>query len=394
MDTKVIAIIIAAVVVVGGASAFVILNNDGNNTDDSRFNIISRVNSEGSGIYIKADLVEFDANDMPVNKANGTSFFTVVGDKWTVTADNKSAWDGLTFGTPGTPTIQHTQLADLAHTMGLDFKLTGKGTGKGAMYYDSGMASSDKIISNTVIDGGIIWEPQHQVVIANEGYVQLALTNDIFPNHTCCVIAGNEKYMKSNVETTERFLQGYIKSVDDINRILLDPKSQDYSDFLKFVEEKVPALKGKTESTKAALANINYLYADDNGGDLSGLKASIADLVVNLAKNEVLKNEIVNPSAFADKFVDDSYIKGAITNKYEDNGNTTIKVAVISGDIHQIAIHWASEQGFFSGITLSIVENTNGGGVATSIVNGEAQYGFLGAPPATITTVNSGYITA
>ena len=107
-----------------------------------------------------------------------------------------------------------------------------------------------------------------------------------------------------------------------------------------------------------------------------------------------MKKEIVNPSAFADKFVDDSYIKGAITNKYEDKSNTTIKVAVISGDIHQIAIHWASEKGFFSGITISIVENTNGGGVATSIVNGEAQYGFLGAPPATITTVNSGYITA
>ncbi|MGN1045209.1 MAG: hypothetical protein ACI4Q9_04555 [Candidatus Methanomethylophilaceae archaeon] len=393
MDNKIIALLVAVVVVAGGASAFVILNYDGDNTDDSRFNVIARVNSEGSGIYIKEDLVKI-VDGMPVNANNDTPFFTVEDDVWTVTPDNKDAWDGLVFGTPGPSTIQHTQLVDLAHKMGLEFKLAGNGTAKGAMYFDSGMSASDKIISSTIIDGGIIWEPQHQIVISNDKYTQLALTNDIFPDHTCCIIAGNEKYMKNNVEITERFLQGYVEAVKDINRILADPSSDDYKAFVAFVLKNVPSLSGDTDAAEVALSNITYLYADDENGDLSVLKTSIADLVVNLTTNGSITKDVTDPAAFADAFVDDTYLKGALTNEYEKKDDTTVFVAVITGDIHQIAIHWASEKDYFNGITIKTVDSTNGAGVAGAVVNGEAQFGFMGAPPATITTVNSGYITA
>ena len=155
-------------------------------------------------------------------------------------------------------------------------------------------------------------------------------------------------------------------------------------------------MNDKPEITKKALENITYLYADDAQGDLDNLESDIAQLVKNLGDIGVFKKSVSNPELFAEEFVTQTYIKKAIDEDYTSGGNASIKVAVITGDIHQIAIHWGIHKGFFSdlGVTIDVVGSTNGAGVATALVNGEATFGFLGAPPATITTINSGYITA
>ena len=108
------------------------------------------------------------------------------------------------------------------------------------------------------------------------------------------------------------------------------------------------------------------------------------------------KKDVSNPELFAEEFVKQTYLKKAISEDLGTSSTGRVKVAVITGDIHQIAIHWADEKGYFSslGLGVDIVGSNNGAGVATALINGEATLGFLGAPPATITTVNAGYITA
>lgn len=398
MDNKLFVTIIAVVLVISGVSiaAFNYDPGDGDVSNDNMFNIIARANSEGSGLYIKESVIGGMKDGMPTR--NNTPFFN---QDWSVSEGNKAAWDGLVFGTPGTSSIQHTQLADLAARMGLDFTLysTSGSSKDNTLYYDSGITNAGQAITSTVIHGGILWEPQYQLIVTStEGnFVPLALTNDVFEGHTCCIVAGNTKYMRANESATLRFLAGYVNAVKDVNRILKDTGSNEYVDFVNFVKEKVPALKDVDSSvTKAALGNINYLYSDDDKGNLDKLENDIAELVNGLGKIGSFTKKVSNPQLFAEDFVTHSYIKKAIAGDYSKDDKVSISVAVITGDIHQIAIHWAVEKGYFDdlGVNINIVGSTNGAGVATALVNGEATFGFLGAPPATVTTVNSGYITA
>ena len=73
-----------------------------------------------------------------------------------------------------------------------------------------------------------------------------------------------------------------------------------------------------------------------------------------------------------------------------------ITVAVISGDIHQLAIHYAMAMNIFEeyGINITLSQQPNGDGVAVALENGSAQIGFIGAPPMTIKVINSEYVTA
>ena len=52
--------IIVAIVAVAGVATFVLLSQEKKDVqfDDSAFNVIGRVNSEGSGLYIDANIIE------------------------------------------------------------------------------------------------------------------------------------------------------------------------------------------------------------------------------------------------------------------------------------------------------------------------------------------------
>ncbi|MBR6203633.1 MAG: ABC transporter substrate-binding protein [Candidatus Methanomethylophilaceae archaeon] len=224
-------------------------------------------------------------------------------------------------------------------------------------------------------------------------YVSLGLTNNFFPDHTCCVIAANYNYLQNNAEGAEKFLAGYYDAVKFVENSINNPSSDDYKWLVSFSKTKVPGLND--QEVKDALTNISYLYADGNNGNLSSLKSDIASLVGGLKDVGALQKEITDPASFANNFVNDTYMKTAIEDKDSlKPGTATVKVAVISGDIHQIAVHVGIEKGMFRdyGVTVEISNATNGGGIATSLINGDAQLGFLGAPPATINMINFGYV--
>jgi ABC-type nitrate/sulfonate/bicarbonate transport system substrate-binding protein len=89
--------------------------------------------------------------------------------------------------------------------------------------------------------------------------------------------------------------------------------------------------------------------------------------------------------------VDDKYLKDAVAGKASKEGTATLKVAVINGDIHQLAIHVAIAKGYFAeyGLTISLSTGGSGGDIATLLTSKDVQIGFLGAPPATLKTINS-----
>ena len=224
-------------------------------------------------------------------------------------------------------------------------------------------------------------------------YVSLGLTNNFFPDHTCCVIATNYSYLENNSRGVEKFLAGYHDAVIFVDQAIKNPTSDDYKWLIEFSKKKVPGLS--EQEVKDALSNISYLYADGNDGNLSTLKSDVQSLITGLKDVGALTKEVTDPAKFSDNYVNDTYMKEAIQNKESlKSGTASMKVSVISGDIHQIAIHVGIEKGMFRefGVSIEISNATNGGGVATSLINGDAQIGFLGAPPATINMINFGYI--
>ena len=166
MNSKaIIAIAVVAVVAIAGVSAFVLLGDkkDSAEYDGSAFNVISRVNSEGSGLYVDKEYVD-TTGDMPVRKYTDTPFF---GTNYTLSEANKDAWGGLIFGDPGASSIQHTQLASIAQKVGLKFTqyLDGTTTEADTLYYITNLSNKGLVETNDKINGGILWEPQFQRII-------------------------------------------------------------------------------------------------------------------------------------------------------------------------------------------------------------------------------------
>src|SRR5574344_1239460 len=99
MDKKIIAIVVAAVVVAAGVGVFFF--NSGKADDDKGLSVLARVNTEGSGLYLKQGEI-------------ASEYLVINGDK-TVTY-NPAKWGGKIFGTPGMITIQHMQFKELVET--------------------------------------------------------------------------------------------------------------------------------------------------------------------------------------------------------------------------------------------------------------------------------------
>ncbi len=382
MDTKTIAIAVVAILVIAGAGVFIAMN-DGNTSDGdltTAAKIISRVNTDGSGIYMKTtyESVEFfDSDKNPI----------------------KEAWDKKVFGTPGTASIQHVQLQEIVTGMGLSFVKYDGSKSSGNVYYVDNVTNADAATTKVAeqLDGGILWEPQYSKIIADDQYFGLITTNDLYPGHTCCVIAGSESFLKNNSDATVAFLAGYIKAVDWINVALEDKTSDDYKKLVSICEKYTEGLTD--EIIEDALINVKYTYADDVYGSLSKLKEDVAELEESLTISGNILKPITSygfkgTTDFADTFIDESYLKNAVSGGDDVKlaEKKTVRVALIEGDIHQIAIRVAVELGFFDyyNVDVSIHSIQKGPAVALEVIQGkETDIGFAGAPPMTINTVNT-----
>lgn len=401
MNTKTIAIVVVVIVVIAAIATAVVVMDDDDDSDEATYqsgayNVVARVNSEGSGLFIKnSDVTEQNG----ILYRNGTPFYSVNGDVYTVSTSNANAWGGLVFATPGTTSIQHTQMASLAQSLGLGFRLyqSGQSLSSSNIYYYTNLSNFSLITSDDVkgvIDGGIIWEPQYQRVIqeASDTFRPLALTNNLFPGHTCCIIVGSHSFLERNADAAERFLAGYAKAVDFVNTTIAAGSGSDYDWLVNFTATQASL---NTAEVEAAFKNITYLYADNSSGSLDALEGDIANLITSLDSLNAITGEYKDAAALADEFVDDSYLEDAIKGDFSTSGSVSVTVATITGDIHQIALHVAVEKGFFSdyNLTVNLSQGANGGAIAAAMQNGTADFGFLGAPPATITTINAGLIT-
>ena len=370
MDKKVV--LTAAIVVAFLLSSSILVLFYNQEAEDNEINLVARVNTEGSGIYLDA---QYDPRDFVQFNDDGTIAYDDDG-KVIYKVD---AWRGKIFGTPGPTSIQHLQLQSIVvNDLGLKYLPYTVGTtlSDDAVYHVSNItnAAAFESTSNRNLAGGILWEPQVQAILASDvrEAVLLMTTNDFDPGHACCVIGASHEFITSNPQVTVRFLAAYIEAVDWLNAAKQDKSSEEYQYLLNVAADRT----GITDRQvlENALDIVTYTYGGQGEGDTA------------YAPLTSLENE------FAQRYVNDGYLAQAMELEIPESGysKANVTVGVISGDIHQIAIHLGMDLGIFDkyGINITVNSAANGGGVATSLQNGEADFGFVGAPPMTIAVIN------
>ena len=390
----------AAIVVAFLLSSSILVLFYNQEDDDKEISLIARVNTEGSGIYIDDD---YEAEQFIRLNTDGSVYKDENG-KITYYAE---FWEGKIFGTPGSTSIQHVQLRGIVEGMGLDFKpyiegSTDTSPGCNAVYYIDSITNAAAFENTPVAIGGIAWQPQYEALLQSTKRPcnSMMTTADFDPGHTCCVIGASHEFITSNYDVTVRFLAGYIMAVDWINDALSDKSSEKYAELVQLAMERT-GINNRTV-VENALDSVVYTYGADGVGDteeapLTSLENAISSLVGGLNLSEKVKRQgFSSDHEFAQRFVNDGYLSDALDYKRNESGysKTTVTVATIAGDIHQLAVHLGVQQGFFDlyGIDVKLSSAANGAGVGTSLQNGEATFGFLGAPPITVAVVNGALI--
>ena len=414
MDKKIYAVIAVIIVVVAAVAVyFAVGNNNGNdNSDDEGLSIIARVNTDGSGLFLKAGENVSDYITVVNEEPNSGAYFGGEGE-WIVF--NPEAWGGKVIGTPGAATIQHVQLGQIAEAMGLNYAqyTVGQPTNSDTLYYIPSVSSyalfESTLNTTPALLGAIVWEPQYSVAL-QDGCVGIATTNQLFPGHTCCVVGADNAYVNSHQDETVRFMAAYIESVNRLNAAIQSGSGDAYDEVIQCALDNVAMPSGMSDEDKiaaieAAFELVVYKYADStevSDNPLADLEADVADLAVQFYEGGQVSRSysdlgFSSPEDLASKFVNESFIKDAMTYEKQDSYNTAnITVAVIGGDIHQLAIHYGMELNIFEdyGINITISSQNNGPAVFTALSNGNAQFGFIGVPPMTINSMNSGAISA
>lgn len=414
MDKKIYAVIVVVIVIIAAAAAVVLTMND--NDEDVDTSVIGRVNTDGSGIffneganpedYVQIVHTEEEPEGYHLGGQNVDGTYT-----WVIL--DREAWGGKIIADPGASTIQHVQLSQIAAAMDLEFMQysTGMTTNDETLYYVPNITTYQLYMStilNTPLDGGFFWEAQYSVAIEG-GCVGIVTTNDLFPGHTCCIIGASHSYISSHQDETVRFLAAYIESVNQMNAAIDSGSGEAFEEVMRVALANVSMPSSMTEEQcREAIIEawqiVNYTYADDvpAGQDPLGLlKDDMAELAEQFVDGNLVRNDanalgFDSYEAMADKLVQSQYMEQALTYQKQDSYETaTITVAVLGGDIHQLAIHYGMATGIFAeyGIQIEISSQQNGPAAYTAIANGNAQFAFLGAPPMTINAMNNGNIT-
>lgn len=402
----IVAIVAVAVVVTGGDD-----DDEGASSDVS---VLARVNTDGSGIYVKEGLNGEDyATIVYGDEPTDEEYYLGGGDTWVVF--NKDAWNGAVFGDPGDGTIQHEQLRTIADLMGLNLVTyttsSNPTSGDGNLYYVSGVNTYALFLQNLEnipeMAGAFQWEAQFSIALVN-GCDQVATTNEMFPGHTCCLVAGDTSFIEENYDVAVRFIAAYIESVEAMTDAIANHVTGQMDQLMEIAINNVTMLEDMTDEEKiaaieSAFSIVVYTYCDDATADdpLADLKDDMAELADDFYASGSVTQTIEDlgfesGEEYAETIVNSDVITDALAYELADDVETaTITVSVLTGDIHQLAIHYGIETGIFEeyGIEIELAYQSGGPAAFTTIVNGSADFALLGAPPLTINAINGGYIS-
>ena len=257
------------------------------------------------------------------------------------------------------------------------------------------------------IDGAITWEPY-----ASDAYLDgtaqiFAWSEDIWPNHPCCVVAVDDDFLEDNEDVVLQFLKAHIVANEWIDETIANPSDDPDSNYTLLLNMGAEFSQRNTTVVESSLNHMDLKYEMDQEwiDYLENIteKYEEQDLFTQTMQ-EAGYDDIPD---FIDTFVNESLIDRAQdvepVEDWETN-YTEVRVGYLVGDLHQFARVVASNvtvgermfgesKSIFAayGIKDVISEGgpyANGGYEMGAFGTGSIDIGYLGSPPAMLKHIN------
>ena len=193
--------------------------------------VISAAQTEGSGIVVAKDAGIDDVTDLA----------------------------GKKIATPGEASIQHMLLTYYLKENGMDISDLKVSAMK--------VPSMNDALKTNKIDGMITFEPYVSIAEKNGAKV-LAGSQDILPDHPCCVVVASDKYIENHPNETKKILEIHENATEFINKNTDEAAGMLPNDIVSDVEvEKMsmssfPFISGLNESYKQDVMDFMNLEVD------------------------------------------------------------------------------------------------------------------------------------
>ena len=293
MDNKIIAVIIAIVVVAVGA--FFLLGGSGDTvtigylpSDHDAALFVADAQGKYAENGINTKLVQFNnGGDLMTAMASGDVDIGYVGITPVLSSiakgvpvkvisaaqiegsgivvakdsgiDSVSDLAGKKIATPGEASIQHMLLTYYLNENGMDIKDLKVSAMK--------VPSMNDALKTGKIDGMITFEPYVSIAEKN-GAIVLAGSQDILPEHPCCVVVASDKFLESHPNETAKILEIHENATDFINNNTDEAAGLLPKDIVSDVEvEKVsmssfPFISGLDDEYKQSVMDFMDLEVD------------------------------------------------------------------------------------------------------------------------------------
>ncbi|MFA5312899.1 MAG: ABC transporter substrate-binding protein [Methanomassiliicoccales archaeon] len=242
--------------------------------------IVAKVNSEGSALVVD----------------EGVTNFTQL--------------KGKTVASPGTSSIQHLMLLELAEQNGMNVKLKGTDGDENTVYFVAMLPSlMDAALDTDQVDAAIGWEPfMSEIILAGDGHA-LLWSSDVWEDHPCCVIAVSRTFAETNPDTVKMFLEAFIEANNIIDDAMEQGSGEKYSRIMDLAE----TFAGVDEDV--VLDSMDHMTLDYHIGD------GFEDYLIQFAQSYIDLNAIpasklsdrgyANVTAYVDDLVQTQYLEEA-----------------------------------------------------------------------------------
>lgn len=253
------------------------------------------------------------------------------------------------------------------------------------------------------IDGAITWEPfASDVLLSGDGTIY-KWSNEIWPDHPCCVVAVDNDFLAENRDLTLRTLKAHIVATEWIINTIANPESENYTKLLQMGAE---FSERSTEVVNGSVSHIVFTYNITEA--FEDWMKIITQKYIDL---NLIQESVLGTRGYAD--VDDFVTNYFNTSLLEDardiqpsvtilNEGNPVRLGYLVGDLHQFArvvanndTLWGEGKDLFEVYGVATVTSeggpyANGGAVMNAFAAGYVDIGYLGSPPAILNHLNGG----
>jgi NitT/TauT family transport system substrate-binding protein len=276
-------------------------------------------------------------------------------------------------------------------------------TDKGTVYYKV-VAPKDQaaLIAAGDIAGGVSWEPYvSDSILGGTGKI-LINSKDVWPGHPCCVIIVRKDFADSNPNLVNAVLKAHIEANRWIAKTIAE-KETNPTNYTALLQMGAGFSNRNTSVVEAALGDMILDYGLEDPAISDYFEMFTQDYInANYTQmSKVTDKGYDSINEFIDDYIDESYLATADNWQKQESIIGSVRLAYLTGDLHQFARVVAMNSSFFGGKNLfeqygvSIVDPNpggyaNGGYVMDAFAqeSGKPDMGYLGCAPTILKFLN------